>query len=147
MKILFFILFIITPFYAAAYEVKSENGSTDEVINARMKIMSNINNLSQKIYKQLASEDFESLEETTLELKHLAMDFTGLFPLNSKGGNAKILIWENMELFEEYNNNFLDDINLMLSNINKKNITLLKKSFNNMASNCGSCHKKFKNKK
>ena len=35
----------------------------------------------------------------------------------------------------------------MLIGIDENNIKSLKESFNNMSSNCGTCHKKFKNKK
>ena len=35
----------------------------------------------------------------------------------------------------------------MLLNIRSKDLIFLKESFNKMSSNCGSCHKKFKNKR
>ena len=147
MKISFFIILLLTTVSAFSHEIKLENKVAEDLINNRMKIMNNINKLSQNIYKQLNLKDFDLLNENTLKLKHAATDFNKLFPINSRGGKAKDLIWENRILFDEYNDNFLNDINLMLINIKEKKITLLKKSFNKMAANCSSCHKKFKNKK
>ena len=147
MKVFIYITILIMAFSLSSHEIKLENKTTEEIINSRMKKMNIINKLSQKIYKQLNSEDFILLNENTLELKHAAIHFKKLFPINSEGGKAKNLIWGNKLLFDEYNNNFLNDINLMLAHIKKKNLINLKKSFNNMASNCSSCHKKFKNKK
>ena len=146
MKKILYITLILLTFSAKSSELKIENQIAEEIINIRMKKMSIINNLSQKIYKQLNSVNFINLRENTLILKKTAIDFNKLFPINSKGGNAKNLVWDNKILFDEYHNNFLNDINAMLININEKNIKSLKKSFNNMSSNCSSCHKKFKNK-
>ena len=150
MKIIFYITFIITSFLITfsvlSNEMESKNKTTKEIIDTRMKKMTIINSLSQKIYKNLASTDFGTLKEYTIQLKDSAIDFKKLFPINSKGGKAKNLIWENKMMFDEYNDNFLADINLMLINIDKKDSKFIKKSFNNMSSNCSSCHKKFKNK-
>lgn len=130
-----------------SHEIVLEDKTAEEIVNTRMKKMSVINKLSQKIYKQLNVESFDLLKDNTLQLKHAAIEFATLFPDNSEGGNAKEIIWQDKELFKEYNNNFLDDINSMLINIDNKDLSNLKISFNNMASNCGSCHKKFKKKK
>jgi|TARA_B110000196_G_C21145128_1_gene666156 cytochrome c556 len=147
MKIIFYITFLIIAFSVSGHEVKIEYKTTEEIINARMKKMSLINNLSQKIYKELNLADFDLLKKNTLELKHAATHFKKLFPINSKGGRAKNLIWEKKILFDEYNDNFVSDIDFMLINIDVKDIISLKESFNDMSTNCSSCHKKFKNKK
>lgn len=147
MKMIFSTIFLIVTMSVSSHEVILEDKTTEEIIDARMKKMSNINTLSQKLYKLLNLDNYEILKENTLKLKHAAVDFQILFPENSQGGKAKNLIWEDRKLFKRYNDDFLYDINSMLNNINEKNIKALKQSFNNMASNCGSCHKKFKNKK
>ena len=147
MKIFLFIIFLIFPLYGSAHTIELDDKTAEEIINSRMKIMSNVNNLVKKIYKQLNTSDFDLLEKKTLELKHSAKEFKKLFPENSKGGKAKNSIWDDKILFDEYNDNFIDDINLMLIDIDDKNIISLKENFNKMSSNCGACHKKFKNKK
>ena len=146
MKIIFNIVILITALSVSSHEVNLKNYVTEEIINTRMKEMSSINNLSQKIYKQLNLADFTLLKNNTIKLKHSAIDFKKLFPINSKGGKAKNLIWEDRILFNEYNDNFLNDINFMLIDIENKDIVSLKKNFNDMSTNCSSCHKKFKNK-
>ena len=93
--------------------------------------MSNINKLSQKIYKQINSDNYEILNENILKLKHSAKKFQMLFPPESKGGNAKNLIWEDRVLFNDYNKKFLYDIDTMLLSIEEKNITSLKENFEN----------------
>ena len=147
MRTIFYIILLIITMSVSSHEISLEDKEVEEIINIRMKKMSNINILSQKIYKELNSENFESLKENTLELKHSADDFQMLFPPNSQGKNAKNLIWDDKILFNEYNKNFLFDIDSMLISIDDKNIKDLKENFNNMASNCSACHKKFKNKK
>ena len=144
----------ISGYSVSSHEVTLENKTNEYLINTRMKNMSTINKLVQKIYKKFSSADFDFnntleydyLKESALNIKHAAIDFKELFPPNSQGGKANNLIWEDKILFEEFNDNFLIDINLMIDSIDNKNIELLKKNFNNMSKNCGSCHKKFKNK-
>ena len=147
MKLLYYIIFFTISASVSGHVVTLENKNLEEIINARMKNMSTINKLSQKIYKQLNLDEPLILKENILQLKHAASDFQAQFPPNSEGGNAKNLIWENKKLFNEYNEKFSYDINLMLTSIEEMNAESLKKNFNNMTSNCGSCHKKFKNKK
>ena len=129
------------------HEIKLEGKSIEEIISERMKTMSMINNLSQKIYKQLNKKDFNILKDNSTKLKHTASEFKKLFPVNSEGGKAKKLVWVNKKLFNEYNDNFIKDINSMIIDIDANDIVSLKKNFNSMAANCSSCHKKFKNKK
>lgn len=146
MKIILYIIPLIVSLSVLGHEINLENKTIEEIVDTRMKQMSIINNLSQKIYKQLNAKNFDILQENTLKLNHAAIDFKKLFPVNSEGGKAKKLIWEDQKLFNEYHNNFLSDISFMLIDIDEKNITSLKKNFNKMASNCSSCHKKFKKK-
>ena len=95
----------------SSHEITLEDKTLEEIVNSRMKQMSNINKLSQKIYKQINSDDYLILNENILKLKHSATKFQMLFPPESQGGNAKNLMWEEMTLFNEYNEKFLYDIN------------------------------------
>ena len=146
-KIFIYLTFLIITFSVTSHEIQLDDKNAEEIINTRMKKMSMINKLSQVIYKQLNSEDLVALKENTLKLKHAASEFKELFPINTKSENAKKLIWGNKKLFNQYNDNFMKDIELMIQYIDAKNIESLKESFNQMAANCSSCHKKFKNKK
>jgi cytochrome c556 len=145
-KIILFTIILTLSLQTSGHKIELENKLVEEIINERMKKMSIINKLSQKIYKQLNAEDFDIIKKSVEDIEHAAIEFKELFPLGSNGGKAKNIIWEKKILFYEYNDNFLIDIRSMSNNIEEKNITLLKKSFNSMASNCGTCHKKFKNK-
>ena len=131
-------------FSVSGHEIKLEDKTAEEIINARMKQMNIINKLTTNIYKKLNPDNFKMLKEETIKLKHAASEFKELFPINSKSENTKELIWEDKELFEVYNNNFIEDINFMLISIDQNNFTSLKKSFDDMAAQCGICHKKFK---
>ena len=146
MKIILYVTLIIITQSIYANELELADKTNEEIIDDRMKTMSIVNKLAQKIYRQLSTEDFESIKKDTLELKKSAVKFKHFFPVNSNGGKAKDLIWENKVLFDEYNDKFINDINNMIINIDDENIDDLNTSFHNMTSNCGTCHKKFKNK-
>ena len=49
------------------------------------------------------------------------------------------------ETFDLYNNNFLESIESIAISIENEDSDSLMENFNIMASNCGTCHKKFKN--
>ena len=68
-----------------------------------------------------------------------------LFPKESQGGKASSLIWEDRETFEFFNNNFISSIEDIGESINNEDSVSLVENFNIMSSNCGTCHKKFKN--
>ena len=140
------ILLILFTFTAYSHEVSIKDKNVEEIVKLRMKAMSQINSLSKKIYKNLESADFKKLNEYALELKHNTNEFKLWFPENSIGGKAKELIWKDKKLFDEYIETFLKDINLIIKNIENKDIALLNENFNKMTSNCGTCHKKFKSR-
>ena len=79
------------------------------------------------------------------ELLHAAKDFKELFPDGSQGGKASELIWEDRETFELFNDNFIISIEDIGESINNEDSVSLVENFNIMASNCGTCHKKFRN--
>ena len=43
----------------SSHEISLEDKDIEKIINERMKHMSNINKLSQKIYKQINSDNYE----------------------------------------------------------------------------------------
>ena len=120
MKIIISIIVLIIPFSLSSHEVKLDNETTEKIINTRMKKMSEINNLSQKIYKQLNSDNFDILKENTLKLKQASIDFQDLFPHNSQGGKAKNIIWIEKILFDEYLIINTHNIDISESKIEKK---------------------------
>jgi cytochrome c556 len=110
-----------------------------------MSNMSEIKAYSTKMYPLTMSGEFEEIRKVNDELMHAAKEFGLLFPKGSQGGKASSLIWEDREKFDQYINNFINSIeNIGVSIENEDSISLME-NFNIMASNCGTCHKKFKN--
>ena len=89
MKIFFFMMFLILLFHALGHIVELTDKSAEEIINDRKKIMSTINKLSQKIYKELNSSNFDFFKKKTLKLKHSVSEFKNYFPKNSKECKSK----------------------------------------------------------
>ena len=142
-KILFFLFFI--PFIAIAHEVNIEDKNVEEIVKQRMGSMSKIKAYSTKMYPLTMSGEFDEIKKVNDELLHAAKEFKLLFPEGSQGGKASSLIWEDREKFDQYINNFINSIeNIGVSIENEDSISLME-NFNIMASNCGTCHKKFKN--
>ena len=91
------------------------------------------------------SGEFDEIKKVNDELLHAASKFKDLFPEGSQGSKASDLIWEDRETFNIYNDNFIASIeNIALSIKNEDSVSLME-NFNIMASNCGTCHKKFRN--
>ena len=145
-KFILGIILIFFSFSTFGHEVEMEDKNIEEIVKLRMKNMSSINSLSKKIYIDLNSKNFENLNTNTIELMHNTMDFKNLFPEGSMGGKARKAIWEDKKLFNQYIEMFIKDIDLMIDSIKKEDSVLLNDSFNKMTSNCGKCHKKFKDK-
>ena len=145
-KLYLSIIFIFFTFQIFSHEIELEDKKVEKIIKLRMGNMSAINSLSKKIYIDLNSADFKKINENTIKLKHNVIEFKELFPEGSFGGKSKEIIWEDKSLFNQYIDTFLKDIDLMLQDIENQNIVSLKNNFNQMSSNCGTCHKKFKSK-
>ena len=77
---------------------------------------------------------------TGLVGNHAAKNFEG-----TQGGKASDLIWEDRETFNLYNDNFIKSIQDIAISIENEDSVSLMENFNIMASNCGTCHKKFRN--
>ena len=151
LKIFFSILLLPTLIYA--HKVTLEDKSLEEIINTRMAKMQEIKSSSSKIYKLVASSDFEEIKKLNDVLLHASKEFKDLFPEGSQGGGASESIWttvdnpdniEAIDTFAEYNNKFISDIEMISLSIELEDSDMLNDSFKSMAANCGSCHKKFK---
>ena len=145
MKIKLVLLLIFLPTIVFSHKVSMEDKSVEEIVNKRMGNMSKIKSYSQKMYPLTMSGEFDEIKKLNDELLHAVSEFKELFPEGSQGGKASSLIWEDRETFNIYINNFIASIsNIDLSIENEDSISLME-NFNIMSSNCGTCHKKFKN--
>ena len=142
-KILLFSLFL--SFFAHAHEINMEDKNVEQIVKERMSIMSKIKAYSQKMYPLTMSGEFEEIKQLNNELLHIAKEFKLLFPDGSQGGKASSLIWEDRETFELFTDNFISSIEDIGESINNEDSVSLVENFNIMSSNCGTCHKKFKN--
>jgi cytochrome c556 len=107
--------------------------------------MSKIKAYSSNMYPLAMVSEFDELKLLNEELLHAAKDFKELFPDGSQGGKASELIWEDRETFELFNDNFIKSIEDIGLSIENQDSVSLMENFNIMASNCGTCHKKFRN--
>jgi len=142
-KILLISLFL--SFFAHSHEINMEDKNIEQIVKQRMSNMSKIKAYSQKMYPLTMSGEFEEIKQLNDELLHIAKEFKLLFPDGSQGGKASSLIWEDRETFELFNNNFISSIEDIGESINNEDSVSLLENFNIMASNCGTCHKKFRN--
>ena len=142
-KLIFFLFFI--PFMAIAHEVNIEDKNVEEIVKQRMSSMSKIKAYSTKMYPLTMSEEFDEIKIVNDELLHASKEFKLLFPEGSQGGKASSLIWEDRETFNLYVDNFINSIESIGISIDNEDSVSLMENFTIMTSNCGTCHKKFKN--
>ena len=142
-KLIFFLILI--PFIGIAHEINIEDKNVEEIVKQRMSNMSKIKAYSTKMYPLTMSEEFDEIKKVNDELLHAAKEFKLLFPEGSQGGKASSLIWENREKFNLYVDNFINSIEDIAASIENEDSVSLMKDFTTMTSNCGTCHKKFKN--
>jgi cytochrome c556 len=145
MNIKLILLLIFIPFFAISHEVNIEDESVEEIVKQRMGNMSKIKAYSSKMYPLTMTGEFDEIKLVNEELLHAAKDFKELFPEGSQGGKASDLIWEDRETFNLYNDNFIKSIEDIAISIENEDSVNLMENFNIMASNCGTCHKKFRN--
>ena len=145
MNIKLFLLLIFLPTIVFSHKVSIEDKSVEEIVNKRMGNMSKIKAYSTKMYPLTMSGDFDEIKKVNDELLHAASEFKDLFPEGSQGGKASALIWEDRETFDLYNDNFIKSIEDIAISIENEDSVSLMENFNIMASNCGTCHKKFRN--
>ena len=145
MNIKLLLVLIFLPTIVFSHKVSMEDKSVEEIVNKRMANMSKIKAYSQKMYPLTMSGEFDEIKKLNDELLHAVSEFKELFPEGSQGGKASSLIWEDRETFNIYIDNFIASIkNIALSIENEDSVSLME-NFNIMSSNCGTCHKKFKN--
>jgi cytochrome c556 len=145
MNIKLLLLIIFIPFFAISHEINIEDKTVEEIVKQRMGNMSKIKAYSSKMYPLTMTGEFDEIKLVNEELLHAAKDFKELFPEGSKGGKASDLIWEDRETFDLYNDNFIKSIEDIALSIENEDSVSLMENFNVMASNCGTCHKKFRN--
>ena len=145
MNIKLILFLILIPFLAISHEVNIEDKSAEEVVKQRMANMSKIKAYSSKMYPMTMSGEFDEIKEVNEKLLHVATEFKQFFPEGAQGGKASNLIWEDRETFNLYNDNFIKSIQDIAISIENEDSVSLMENFNIMASNCGTCHKKFRN--
>ena len=145
MNIKLLLVLIFLPTIVLSHKVSMEDQSIEEIVNKRMANMSKIKAYSQKMYPLTMSGEFDEIKELNDELLHAVSEFKELFPEGSQGSKASSLIWEDRETFNIYIDNFIASINNIALSIENEDSVSLMENFNIMASNCGTCHKKFKN--
>ena len=145
MNIKLLLVLIFLPTIVLSHKVSMEDKSIEEIVNKRMANMSKIKAYSQKMYPLTMSGEFDEIKELNDELLHAVSEFKELFPEGSQGSKASSLIWEDRETFNIYIDNFIASINKITLSIENEDSISLMENFNIMSSNCGTCHKKFKN--
>ena len=145
MNIKLLLVLIFLPTIVFSHKVSMEDKSVEEIVNKRMANMSKIKAYSQKMYPLTMSGEFDEIKKLNDELLHSVSEFKELFPEGSQGSKASSLIWEDRETFNIYIDNFIASINNIALSIENEDSVSLMENFNIMSSNCGTCHKKFKN--
>ena len=142
-KILLFSLFF--SFFAHAHEINIEDKNVEQIVKKRMSNMSKIKAHSTKMHPLTMTGEFEEIKNLNDEMLHAAKEFKLLFPEGSQGGKASTLIWEDRETFDLFIDNFIKAIEDVGESIDNEDSVSLMENFKIMASNCGTCHKKFRN--
>ena len=142
-KILY--LIILTPSIVFAHKVTLENKSLEEIVNKRMALMMEIKSTSTQMYRILQTNDYEAILELNTVLLNAASEFKNYYPEGSQHKGASDEIWNDRETFNEFNDKFVSDIEMISLSIELEDNDMLNDAFKVMAANCGSCHKKFRN--
>ena len=147
MAILPKLIFILTliPSMIFAHKVELEDKSIEEIVNKRMALMMEIKSTSTKMYRILQSDDYETILELNTTLLNAASEFKNFYPEGSQHKSASDEIWNDRETFNNFNDKFVNDIEMISLSIELEDNEMLNNSFKEMAANCGSCHKKFRN--
>ena len=142
-KILFLLIFL--PSILFAHKVTLEDKSLEEIVNKRMALMMEIKSTSTKMYRILQSNDYEAMLELNSTLLNVASEFKNYYPEGSQHKSASDEIWNDRETFNNFNDKFVNDIEMISLSIELEDNEMLNDAFKEMAANCGSCHKKFRN--
>mgnify|MGYP001441796052 FL=1 len=142
-KILFLLIFL--PSILFAHKVTLEDKSLEEIVNKRMALMMEIKSTSTQMYRILQTNDYETILELNTTLLNAASEFKNYYPEGSQHKSASDEIWNDRETFNNFNDKFINDIEMISLSIDLEDNEMLNDAFKEMAANCGSCHKKFRN--
>ena len=145
MNIKLFLFIIFIPFFALSQEINIEDMSVEDIIKKRTSNMSKIKVYSTKMYPLTMSGEFDEIKEINDMLLNASKEFKVLFPEGSQGSKASGLIWDDKVTFDLYNDNFVQSIESIAISIENEDSVSLMENFSIMTSNCGICHKKFRN--
>ena len=76
---------------------------------------------------------------------HAASDVKEHYPEGSHHKGASEEIWNDRETFNELNDKFVSDIEMISLSAELEDSEMLNDAFKVMSANCGACHKKFRN--
>ena len=144
-KIILILLFLISPTILMAHKVSLEDKSLEEIVNNRMALMQKVKSTSSQIFRLLKTNDYEAILELNETLLHSATEFKDHYPEGSQHKGASEEIWNDRETFNEFNDKFISDIEMISLSVELEDNEMLNDAFKVMAANCGSCHKKFRN--
>ena len=144
-KIILILLFLISPTILMAHKVSLEDKSLEEIVNNRMALMQKVKSTSSQIFRLLKTNDYEAILELNKTLLHAATEFKDHYPEGSQHKGASEEIWNDRETFNEFNDKFISDIEMISLSVELEDNEMLNDAFKVMAANCGSCHKKFRN--
>ena len=153
-KIIIIVLTLITPTILMGHKVTLEDKSLEEIVNNRMALMQKVKSTSSQIFRLLKTNDYEAILELNETLLHAASEFKDHYPEGSQHKGASEAIWltnddpdnpDKVDTFLEFNNKFVSDIEMISLSAELEDNEMLNDAFKEMAANCGSCHKKFRN--
>ena len=144
-KIILILLFLISPTILMAHKVSLEDKSLEEIVNNRMALMQKVKSTSSQIFRLLKTNDYDAILELNETLLHAATEFKDHYPEGSQHKGASEEIWNDRETFNEFNDKFISDIEMISLSAELEDSEMLNDAFKVMSANCGACHKKFRN--
>ena len=144
-KITLSTLISFIPLYVLAHKVTLEDKSLEEIVNNRMALMQKVKSTSSQIFRLLKTNDYAAILELNETLLHSASDFKDHYPEGSQHKGASEEIWNDRETFNELNDKFVSDIEMISLSAELEDSEMLNDAFKVMSANCGACHKKFRN--
>ena len=144
-KIVLIAIFLIMPTILMGHKVTLEDKSLEEIVNNRMALMQKVKSTSSQIFRLLKTNDDEAILELNETLLHAASDFQDHYPEGSQYKGASEEIWNDRKTFNELNDKFVSDIEMISLSAELEDSEMLNDSFKVMSANCGACHKKFRN--
>ena len=142
-------LVIIFSFFCLLFSYSSTTFSiTNKIVDTikkRQILMLKNQKIIQNTYKKImVNKNTINLFEYADSIEINAKNFSKLFPNNSRGGEASSEVWNNPDLFREYQEKFISDIDIFKESIKSQDLEIIQSSFNQMTKNCAICHRKFK---